>query len=282
LEGGDEKGFDAAKAELFEAIGHPNRIKIIEALDQGPLGFAELKKRVGMESSGHLSFHLGKLEHLVAMDPNGQYVLTGEGKEARRMIQTVEAREGGAHPRRTVSVGRPLLALLIIAIVVLAAVAAIQEFEMVNNSVRPPGTTVLDGRVYYYAVIPLTSLPAKGNTTLWFGGVRFMLIPYQPQIFEVHGLLNSTEVVPVTVQPSNGTGATEGIPITLTLYGLPYNVQVRFADGSVETAYHEPSSNSQGIVMFTVGTGSPWFSTHASPRAALSENMTAVTLYVSA
>ncbi|MGA1976067.1 MAG: winged helix-turn-helix domain-containing protein [Conexivisphaerales archaeon] len=49
-EGGDASDFDKSRAELFEALGHPIRIKILHALQDGPLGFADLKRKVGIES----------------------------------------------------------------------------------------------------------------------------------------------------------------------------------------------------------------------------------------
>jgi DNA-binding transcriptional ArsR family regulator len=281
MAGEDEKGFDAAKAELFEAIGHPNRIRIIQALEQGGMGFAELKKRVGMESSGHLAFHLGKLEHLVAVDANGQYVLTGEGREALMMIQTVREKEGRFRHHATISLRKPMIAALLVAIVLLAGVAAFQQLELANR-IRPPGTTVLDGRPFAYAVVLLTSLPANLNTTIWFGGVEFTLIPFQAQTFLVRSLNSTAQVVPIpmsTYSPTNGTGVATGRVFTFVL-SPPYNVQMRFADGSVETMITPTSSNSQGV-SFAFFLNSPWFSEHKSPQAAVSVNMTAVTLYVS-
>ncbi|MDA4124434.1 MAG: winged helix-turn-helix domain-containing protein [Thaumarchaeota archaeon] len=70
-EGDGRGGFDSARAELFEALGHPNRIRILQAMREGPLGFAELKRQVGIESSGHLTFHLGKLGGLVSWGQMG-------------------------------------------------------------------------------------------------------------------------------------------------------------------------------------------------------------------
>jgi hypothetical protein len=49
------------QAEVFDALGHPTRIVILKALNEGPSGFAELKKKTGIESSGHLLHHLNKL-----------------------------------------------------------------------------------------------------------------------------------------------------------------------------------------------------------------------------
>jgi DNA-binding transcriptional ArsR family regulator len=66
-----EPEFNTSRAELFEALGHPIRIKILQALERKPMGFAELKKATGIESSGHLSFHLTKLEGLLKVGVDG-------------------------------------------------------------------------------------------------------------------------------------------------------------------------------------------------------------------
>ncbi len=39
-------------AELFEAISHPERIKILKILEKKPASFASLKRQLGIESSG--------------------------------------------------------------------------------------------------------------------------------------------------------------------------------------------------------------------------------------
>ena len=84
------------KVEIFDAISHPVRIKILEALDEKPMGFAELGRAVGIESGGHLSFHLTKLGHLIRTNSQGDYVLTSEGREA---LLTVRApREKASAP----------------------------------------------------------------------------------------------------------------------------------------------------------------------------------------
>ncbi len=279
----EDKGFDAQKAELFEAIGHPNRIRILQALDLGGLGFAELKKRVGIESSGHLAFHLGKLEHLVEVDSGGRYVLTGEGREALRMVQTVRERDGELRRKPVVSIRKPLLAVLLLVIVVLASVAAFQQLELSNSQVRPPGTAVLNGKLFSYAVIPLTSLPASQNTTIWFGGVEFTLVPFQAQTvtFTVTNFTDTAGLAHISNGVNfSGSGQTVGIPVTVA-FPPYYNVQVRFADAGAETMFPSPSATARGTVYYTVPSNYPWFSAHASPQAAVSENNTAVTLYVS-
>ncbi len=284
----DESKFDAAKAELFEAVGHPNRIRILQALDGGPVGFADLKKKVGMESSGHLSFHLGKLDHLVALNPEGRYTLTGEGREALSMIQTVREKGNGRWTRPSLGVGKPLVAVLLAAIVVLAAFGAIQQLEITNLSSPPPGTTLLDGKPYWYAAIPSGELPKNQSTTAWVGGVEFILTPLYSRMFVVvsPGLANLTSpsgggnfTVVVTFSANGTAAAPQGILVTTSF--LPnYDVQVKFPDGAVETFGADQLGVSGTASAGSGSTGSLWFSAHALPRVAVSENATSITLYV--
>src|ERR1700737_1532650 len=81
-EDGESQDFNVARAEIFEAISHPIRIKILTTLNERPMGFSELKRSVGIESGGHLSFHLNKLRYLVTINRQGLYTLTSNGKEA--------------------------------------------------------------------------------------------------------------------------------------------------------------------------------------------------------
>ena len=93
------------KAELFEAISHPVRIKILEALNEKPMGFAELGRAVGIESGGHLSFHLTKLRHLVRTNSQGDYVLSAEGKDALSEVRpaTLDMRRVAVLPFTSIS-----------------------------------------------------------------------------------------------------------------------------------------------------------------------------------
>src|SRR5271157_907039 len=77
-------------AELFEAIAHPVRIKIIKILEKQPASFASLKRQLGIESSGNLDYHLKKLGGLVAVRGDGLYGLTDAGKEALLSIDAGE------------------------------------------------------------------------------------------------------------------------------------------------------------------------------------------------
>ncbi len=75
--------------ETFEAIAHPLRIKILKLLAERPMGFSELKKKLGVKSSGKLDFHLKKLEGLIILNSDGKYTLTKEGYAALQAITTI-------------------------------------------------------------------------------------------------------------------------------------------------------------------------------------------------
>lgn len=77
-------------AELFEAISHPVRIKILKTIQEQPSGFASLKRQLGIESSGNLDYHLKKLGQLVTVREDGLYGLTDAGKEALLSIEAIE------------------------------------------------------------------------------------------------------------------------------------------------------------------------------------------------
>lgn len=79
---------DILQAELFEAISHPTRIQILKMLNDGALGFSELKRKLGISSSGNISHHLSKLITLIKTDAQGKYILTDQGREALLAIET--------------------------------------------------------------------------------------------------------------------------------------------------------------------------------------------------
>ena len=76
--------------ETFEAIAHPLRIRILKLLAEKPMGFSELKRELGIKSSGKLDFHLKKLGNLVTLNSDGKYTLTKEGYAALQAIITIK------------------------------------------------------------------------------------------------------------------------------------------------------------------------------------------------
>jgi HEAT repeat protein len=90
------------RAEIFDALGHPTRIMILKSLSEGPLGFADLKKMLQIDSSGHLKHHLDKLDALIETDEHGKYRLSDEGKEALLTMQPIEKYDEDARFREQV------------------------------------------------------------------------------------------------------------------------------------------------------------------------------------
>jgi len=76
--------------DIFEAISHPQRIKILKSLAGSPIGFSELKRVLNIESSGALDFHLRKMESLLTTDADGHYTLNEKGYAALEAINTIE------------------------------------------------------------------------------------------------------------------------------------------------------------------------------------------------
>jgi len=76
--------------EVFESISHPLRIRILKLLAKKPRSFSELKRELGVKSSGKLDFHLKKLGSLITVDENGKYTLTKDGYAALEAIHTIK------------------------------------------------------------------------------------------------------------------------------------------------------------------------------------------------
>jgi DNA-binding transcriptional ArsR family regulator len=81
---------EAERAQVFDALSHPTRVRILRFLSDGTLSFADLKKKTNIESSGHLQHHLTKLDGLIKTDEHGSYGLSDAGNDALFAIKTVE------------------------------------------------------------------------------------------------------------------------------------------------------------------------------------------------
>ena len=71
--------------DLFEAIAHEVRRKIIISLAKGPKSFSELQKETGLDSPA-LAFHIKKLNGLITKNQQGNYELTQLGWSAYNVI----------------------------------------------------------------------------------------------------------------------------------------------------------------------------------------------------
>ena len=129
---------DRKRAEVFDALSHPTRIMLLKALNDEPLGFADLKKKLGIESSGHLQHHISKLDGLIKTDETGKYTLSDQGKDALHSVNTVESAAGvktsknkKAHILRENSL---LKSTVIILAVLLALSSTMAAFQYINSS----------------------------------------------------------------------------------------------------------------------------------------------------
>jgi len=75
--------------ELFEAISHPMRIEILRILARKPTRFADLKRKLKIDSGGLLDFHLRKMQYIVTTNSEGLYTLNVKGVAALQAVETV-------------------------------------------------------------------------------------------------------------------------------------------------------------------------------------------------
>ena len=153
---------DRQRAEVFDALGHPTRIVILKALSEGPLGFADLKKKTAIDSSGHLQHHLTKLNGLIKTDEYGKYCLSDQGKDALLTVRTVEnvtdkkltSPEKPKH-RFNHKAGLKATSLLLVALLIASSAVAVYEYNQTRifQSKLAHSSRISDG---YY-------LPYEGN-----------------------------------------------------------------------------------------------------------------------
>jgi len=124
---GTEK--DKQRAEVYDALGHPMRLAILKALSEAPMGFAELKRRLTIDSSGHLKHHLDKLNSLIKTDEHGKYCLSDKGKDTLLTMHPIEKYNEDARFREQVG-------LLIRAL--RSDITSVQEIAVVQLSLFGP------------------------------------------------------------------------------------------------------------------------------------------------
>jgi DNA-binding transcriptional ArsR family regulator len=136
MEEGQDFERDRQRAEIFDALGHPTRITILKALNEEAIGFADLKKKTGIDSGGHLQHHLTKLNGLIKTDEYGKYCLSDQGKDALLTVRTVEnatdkkpiSQEKSIH-RFNFKIGLKPVALLLVALLIASSTAAVYEYN---------------------------------------------------------------------------------------------------------------------------------------------------------
>jgi DNA-binding HxlR family transcriptional regulator len=169
MEDGKDIERDRQRAEIFDALGHPTRIVILKALSEGALGFADLKKKTDIESSGHLQHHLSKLNGLIKTDEYGKYCLSSEGKEALSTVQTAE--KSSALPKNTLKhsprLNRKMLlesaSILLVALLIVSSAVTLLECNQIaglhNENIFLSGANP-EAAAYYNqfgALVPITN-----------------------------------------------------------------------------------------------------------------------------
>lgn len=133
---------------MYETLALPTRILILHALADRPMGFSEFKRVTNIESSGNLSFHLGKLGPLIKNTSEGDYGLMDEGKEAIRVLEVTElvnrqtrTSEGRVRAQIGKKASAALLAFTImlgISMIVTGTFLASQSTLIVNQTITSP------------------------------------------------------------------------------------------------------------------------------------------------
>ena len=280
------------------------RVRILRAIEEKPTTFSELKKEVGIESSGHLQFHLGKLVGLVMTTTEGSYALTDEGKEAIRVLKSAKFHYDDIPPRgKVASLGqvdwaRPLFAVLLIAVIVLGVAAAYQQQQIATVNGNLSADTVMIGgtRYYYESISPLLS----NGTSITFHGVEFTFLQLPlSNIYYTLGMPGSPFYAPYTFHGSlwlsNGTllDLNNKSVVLLPFFGsvsVPFDsngtivnvdttpatsIYLTFPDGTHEeynvptVSAHYYSAYGQAVVLnytYPIHLTNPWFGEHTSPQ----------------
>lgn len=87
----------AIDADPFEVLAHPTRVRVLAVLaealrdSEGTVGFADLRRRVGVRDSGNFNYHLGELRGRFVHEADGGYRITATG------LRVVAAALAGAY-----------------------------------------------------------------------------------------------------------------------------------------------------------------------------------------
>lgn len=254
-------GQEKSRAELFDILGHPSRVSILEALGEEPLGFAGLKRKAGIASNGLLSFHLGKMGGLVCERPEGGYALTDQGEEALAIIEAVEKMRSRrlriGRLRRYIVEHRTVVSVLVIFMVIIGSVA-IAEQGFIPGLGQVPSSALgeivqIGGETYWYKAVAADTL--DNVSSFAFHGVVFSFLGYQ--------LLTLPQGPPVAVDMENLSAcsgpsnfgiylfSSSGITSSFCFNNVSYEkimfhspvVQLSFGDGESTSFVADMSSN---------------------------------------
>jgi len=195
---GEEAEKPWRRAELFETLAHPTRVRILRILEKQPLSFADLKRVLGIESSGNLQHHLGKLGDLIKKTDDGKYAVTDDAREALRLLdimrlehETIRTDVKLRGPVKTkLSWLTPILASIVLLIVVFyeyslltRSIPLFSAFDLSKNFLE------INGRKYYYMILAASDL--RNGTSIAFHDAVFTYIKYSSYLAHVNVTLKS-------------------------------------------------------------------------------------------
>jgi DNA-binding transcriptional ArsR family regulator len=248
-----DDSFTSSKAEVFEALGHPTRIRILQELAARPLTYSELKRAAGLESNGLLTFHLGKMRDLVKLNAEGNYALTDEGREALRVIETSRTPNPGRSPSPPalhLPRQKAVIAVLLVALIVLGSVAVYEQEQITTlNKDIPSDVVTVNGTRYWYLNEPLYSVILAKS--IIFDGVNFTSIMPNASWYPTAALLTEYNVSAYSRPNSNLSLGIPEIAVSFstgtTEYWNPFTVTMN----NNYTWYPSPSVKEQGQVIIT-------------------------------
>jgi DNA-binding HxlR family transcriptional regulator len=229
---------DRQRAEVFDALGHPTRIVILKALSEGALGFADLKKKTGMDSSGHLQHHLTKLNGLIKTDEYGKYCLSDQGKDALLTVQTVEnsssEKQVKVKGHRYFKVGLKPVAFLLVALLIASSAVAVYEYSQIvglhNENTFFKGANP-EATAYYNefgTVVPNTETNSSFAPPISM--YQALIIGLQADSWNktsLHGFTVYINLMPWAIY-ANSTNGVE--PTNVNEYGVPLNPPANYSD----------------------------------------------------
>lgn len=89
---GKSENDDETYSVIFRALRHPIRRKILSLLAQNEMAFSEIERALGIDS-GHLTYHLTRLNYLITTNPDNRYQLSVFGRAALNLLSNVEGTE---------------------------------------------------------------------------------------------------------------------------------------------------------------------------------------------
>jgi len=241
---------DRQRAEVFDALGHPTRIVILKALGEGALGFADLKKKTAIDSSGHLQHHLTKLNGLIKTDEYGKYCLSDQGKDALLTVQTVESTSlkstisEKTHKRHfNAKIGLKPLAFLLVALLIASSAIALFEYNQAIslrkentffNGVNPEAAAYYNSQ--FGSIVPTTNVNSSFAPPISI--YQALLIGLESQGYTktlLQGTSISINLLPwyLIANSTSGTIQGGGFNSQLTMTNPPENYSDIYSNGVI-------------------------------------------------